>query len=75
MGLKFNNGKGRFRITSYNVCYTKLLRFIDYHKYNKPLFVYIVFLGSLLMLGYTSFLGIDHNGARRWLKIGLEFQP
>ncbi len=47
----------------------------DYHIFSNTKIVYIVFLGSLGMLAYTSFFGIIHGGARRWLKIGIEFQP
>jgi len=74
-GDGFIYAKKQIIISGFGILAMLIISFIDYHKYNKPLFVYIVFLGSLLMLGYTSFFGIDHNGARRWLKIGLEFQP
>jgi len=52
-----------------------VISYVDYHKLKNVKFVYFVFLGSLVMLAYTSFKGIKHNGARRWLKIGIEFQP
>ena len=49
---------------------------VDYHIFMNTKLVYLIFLGSLGMLAYTSFFGIIHGGARRWLKIGgIEFQP
>ncbi len=47
---------------------------IPYNFYKNKKVVAIIFIGSFLLLGYTSFFGREHNGARRWIKIGVEFQ-
>lgn len=52
--------------------------FFSYFNYNNlrklafPVFVITVFLCALVAL---TPLGIEHNGAVRWLKIGIEFMP
>jgi cell division protein FtsW len=46
---------------------------VDYHilaKFSIPLYS----AAAILML-MVHFFGITHNGAKRWLKIGIEFQP
>ena len=49
------------------------LSLVDYHilsKFSVPLYS----AAAILML-MVNFFGITHNGAKRWLKIGIEFQP
>lgn len=50
-------------------------RFLSYRKLI-PLSVFIYF-GALALMAMVRFspFGVEHNGARRWLKIGFEFQP
>ncbi len=50
--------------------------FFDYHHFSRPIIaigLYILCLIMLLMV-FTP-LGITHNGATRWLNLGIEFQP
>lgn len=51
------------------------ISFMNYHLLNKIKLVIALFIGSVVLLAYTSFFGIIRNGARRWIKIGVEFQP
>ncbi|MCI5649833.1 MAG: FtsW/RodA/SpoVE family cell cycle protein [Fusicatenibacter sp.] len=51
-----------------------LVSLIDYHWYMK-LSGYLYILGFLLMLLVLSPLGVEAYGARRWLKLGVQFQP
>ncbi len=47
----------------------------DYHIYLKfSAFLYIISLLLMFMVKFTP-LGVTVNGARRWLKIGVQFQP
>lgn len=50
--------------------------FVDYHRWEKYAFVGIVISIILIMLVLTP-LGIEVNGARRWIKVvgSLQFQP
>ena len=49
--------------------------FIDYHILMKYSFLlYILSLVLMAMVRYTS-LGVSAYGSRRWLKIGIQFQP
>ena len=50
-----------------------IISLVDYHilaKFSIPLYA----AAAILML-MVHFFGITHNGAKRWLKIGIEFQP
>ena len=50
-----------------------IISLVDYHilaKFSIPLYS----AAAILML-MVHFFGITHNGAKRWLKIGIEFQP
>lgn len=53
-----------------------VLSFWDYHKYMKQ-WVVISAFGVALVLTILTLtpIGVEHNGADRWLKIGIEFQP
>ena len=46
----------------------------DYHKYKKAtILLYVV---AILCLAVTPFIGVEVNGAKRWLDIfGISFQP
>ncbi|SFL43014.1 FtsW/RodA/SpoVE family cell cycle protein [Pelosinus propionicus] len=46
---------------------------IDYHRFNRFLFPLVLVTISLLIA--VHFVGIEVNGARRWLNIGFQFQP
>lgn len=46
---------------------------IDYHRFNRFLFPLVLITISLLIA--VHFVGIEVNGARRWLNIGFQFQP
>lgn len=49
---------------------------VDYHVMQRTKIAVSIFIGSLGLLIYTSFFGISHHGARRWISIGgMEFQP
>ncbi len=51
--------------------------YFDYHHFSSPkisIGLYVVCVIMLLMVLFTP-LGITHNGATRWLDIGIEFQP
>lgn len=50
--------------------------FFDYHHFSKPkisIGLYVLCL-VMLVLVFTP-MGITHNGATRWLNLGIEFQP
>ena len=50
--------------------------FFDYHHFSKPkisIGLYVLCL-IMLVLVFTP-MGITHNGATRWLNLGIEFQP
>ncbi|OAM91997.1 cell division protein FtsW [Pelosinus fermentans] len=46
---------------------------IDYHRFNRFLFPFVLLTVGLLIA--VHFIGIEVNGARRWLNIGFQFQP
>lgn len=47
---------------------------IDYHKYKK--LTALLYVGSLVCLFLTPIIGVEINGAKRWLDIfGISFQP
>ncbi|AJQ29956.1 FtsW/RodA/SpoVE family cell cycle protein [Pelosinus fermentans] len=46
---------------------------IDYHRFNRFLFPFMLLTVGLLIA--VHFIGIEVNGARRWLNIGFQFQP
>ncbi len=45
----------------------------DYRQYKW--FVPVVILGTLVTLALVPVMGLEANGARRWLKLGMTFQP
>lgn len=52
-----------------------LISMFNYHVFSKVAgFTYILAF-ILMLLVRISPLGVEHNGSRRWLKIGIEFQP
>lgn len=52
-----------------------LISHLNYHVYAFfASFIYVVSLGLMALVRFSP-LGVTHNGARRWLKIGIEFQP
>ena len=58
-----------------------LLSHIDYHVFFRKSVAYLMFAGCVLLLILVIIpgIGVDHNGAQRWLqigiKIGFEYQP
>jgi cell division protein FtsW len=50
-----------------------VIRRIDYHRFNRFLFPFVLLTVGLLIA--VHFIGIEVNGARRWLNIGFQFQP
>lgn len=52
-----------------------VISFIDYHLYARfGILIYIVAMGLMAMVRFSP-LGVDVNGSKRWLKIGIQFQP
>jgi cell division protein FtsW len=52
-----------------------VITYIDYHFYQRPLVALIAYFGSLfLVLLVLSPLGIDANGAKRWVNLGFSLQ-
>lgn len=43
-------------------------------KLKKPFIMFGILGGVVALLLATRFIGVSHNGARRWLKLGVEFQ-
>ena len=74
-GNGFGYAKKQIMIGGVGVIAMLIISRINYNLLANPKLVLTVFFGSLGMLAFTSFFGIEHNGARRWLKIGVEFQP
>lgn len=79
-GLTKNNdgfyyAKKQIMISGVGIIAMLLISKIDYHIFFRKKVAYTLFLGSLALLAYTSFFGIKRQGARRWIKIGIEFQP
>jgi cell division protein FtsW len=50
-----------------------IMRRIDYHRLNRLLFPLLVVTVGLLTA--VHFIGIEVNGARRWVNLGFQFQP
>ncbi len=46
---------------------------INYHRFNRYLSLFVLVTVGLLIA--VHFIGIEVNGARRWLNIGFQFQP
>lgn len=52
-----------------------IISLVDYHFYAKvSVVIYIVSMGLMAMVRFSP-LGVDVNNSRRWLKIGIQFQP
>ncbi|MDD3279503.1 MAG: putative peptidoglycan glycosyltransferase FtsW [Lachnospiraceae bacterium] len=52
-----------------------VISMIDYHIYAKFAFLlYIAAMGLMAMVRFTP-LGVNVNNSRRWLKLGIQFQP
>lgn len=49
--------------------------YLDYNFFNNTKIAYLFFTLSFLLCMYTSFYGIERANARRWIKIGVMFQP
>lgn len=60
-------------ITAVTILLALLVALVDYHVLWNLSWV-AVFVSSALMIA-VRFIGIERNGARRWLKLGVEFQP
>ena len=75
---KFHNDRFYFRkqaiISVAAIALALFVSFIDYHWYMK-LSGFLYLLGFFLMALVLSPLGVEAYGARRWLKIGVQFQP
>ena len=79
-GLTKNNdgfyyAKKQIIISVFGIVAMLVISKINYKILSNKKIALPLFIGSFLMLIYTTFLGIEHGGARRWLKIGIEFQP
>lgn len=48
---------------------------MDYHMYQNTKLAYLFFVFTWLLNLFTAFKGREVAGARRWIKIGIEFQP
>lgn len=53
-------------------CFAAAAR-MDYHRLQK--WVPFIVIGVIALLAAVYFVGVEANGARRWLKIGITFQP
>ncbi len=47
---------------------------LDYRRYHKPLAI-LLSAGTLIALALVPVIGVEVNGARRWLNLGFSFQP
>ncbi len=79
-GLTKNNdgfyyAKKQIGISVVGIIAMLIISKINYRIFANKKIAIPLFIGSFLMLLYTSLFGIEHGGARRWLKIGIEFQP
>lgn len=76
--VKFGDDMYYFRkqaiISAFCIIGAIIISFIDYHIYYKFAGL-IYFAAAVLMILVQSPLGVSANGARRWLKIGIQFQP
>ena len=54
-----------------------LVSFIDYHIFQKTFVVFGTYITALILMICCFVPGLKqpHNGANRWIKIGVEFQP
>lgn len=53
-----------------------LVIWLNYEWFNKPTFALLAYVGSILLIFMVlSPLGIEKNGARRWLNLGMSIQP
>lgn len=51
-----------------------LMSFVDYHVYYK--LAGVIYVAAMILMGLVqSPLGVTANGAKRWLKLGIQFQP
>lgn len=48
---------------------------LDYHMYQNTKLAYLFFIFTWLLNLFTAFKGREVAGARRWITIGIEFQP
>lgn len=51
-----------------------LISRIPIDKFKKPFYMYVIMGGLLALLLATRLFGVTHNGAKRWLNLGVEFQ-
>ena len=49
--------------------------YLDYNFFNNTKIAYLFYFFSFALCMYTSFKGVERAGARRWIKIGVMFQP
>ena len=60
-------------ITAATIVIAMGISLIDYHiLWN---FSWLIYIGSTILMIAVRFVGSSSHGARRWLKIGIEFQP
>lgn len=52
-----------------------LVTHLDYHMYQNTKLAYLFFIFTWLLNLFTAFKGREVAGARRWITIGIEFQP
>ncbi len=74
-GDGFYYAKKQIIISAAGVAAMIFISFIDYHFFFNKKMVTLIFCGALGLLAITPFVGIERNGAKRWIRIGLEFQP
>lgn len=60
-------------ITAATIVIAMLISLVDYHiLWNLS---WIIYIGSAALMVAVRFFGTSSHGAKRWLKIGIEFQP
>ena len=74
-GDGFYYAKKQIGISAAGIAAMIFISFFDYHYFLNKKFVTIIFVGALGLLAITPFVGIERNDAKRWIKIGIEFQP
>ncbi len=74
-GDGFYYAKKQIMISAAGIAAMILISFIDYHIFFNKRMVTLIFCGALGLLAITPFVGIKRNDAKRWIRIGLEFQP